>query len=697
MQLFKDLNRKLYIVFSIVALLLFFSNIAEAITVTSNLNPVKIRQRVSFSSIVTVAGAGSPSTLDVFADYGDGTKEVRVYTVSVGAAGPVNVSFNYTYSKPGAYHVRVRATIATPYAIVGSNPGVMTQQVGGPEITHMRLYFDNNKPEITIKKNQKSPKLFTKIIFRGSGQLKGHWEIDGKKRGHVHKYFAKGSSVIIKYPDIPSLPTFHYGTHKVRFVIDEPKMSINFPYAVYFITSDEKVELARINLIQPVEGEEIAYKPLTFKWDKSDMISLYLITIFSKTKKERIFSAYIREGEFKLTTKKLKSHMRPFEQYIWSVIGFNDKNEIIAESVPSLFSFNQETAFVPGQILFLTESTIAGEKIVQQVKEKYRLKILQTYFIETVGLQVTQFYSDQKTAGIISKLKQTKGVVSVQPNYIFKTMSEPMYGLQSIRKTIKIDPDIPFKGKGVTVAVVDTGVDLKHKDLKGAILSHKNFLPDSNYRSEIHGTAVAGLIGARKNNFGIEGFAPQSKIIALRACKQISKTQPRGVCYSLSIAKALDAGIQKKAQIINMSLGTSVKDILISKLIDKGSNMGILFVAPAGNSSEASMLSFPASHPKVISVAGLTEKGEFFPNAMVAKKSDFYLPCNNLFSTVPNNKHNFLSGTSLSSAVVSGLLVLAHEKNREMIAMDLRSFDGDINRWVNKFLMSKNIATTKKN
>lgn len=274
---------------------------------------------------------------------------------------------------------------------------------------------------------------------------------------------------------------------------------------------------------------------------------------------------------------------------------------------------------------------------------------------------------------------------------------EPMNELQSIRKIIKIEPAIPFKGKGVTVAIVDTGVDINHKDLSGAILSHANCLSNSEYRSEIHGTAVAGLIGARTNNLGIDGYAPESKIFALRACKQISTTQPRGECYSISIAKALDLAIQKGVHIINMSLGTNVEDQLISKLIDAGSEQGILFVAPSGNNSKIYELCFPASHPDVISVAGITEKGEFFPNSKVVEKSDFYLPYDNFFSTIPNNKYNFLSGTSLSSAVVSGLLALAYEKNKDMITKRLQSFDGDINQWVNKYLTSKNIATQEKN
>ncbi|MCK5100223.1 MAG: S8 family serine peptidase, partial [Desulfobacteraceae bacterium] len=402
-------------------------------------------------------------------------------------------------------------------------------------VNRIQLYFENNRPEITLKRNQKAPELFVKIDFSGKGYLKGYWEIDGKRRAYVYKQLSRGPYVTFKYPAIPPIPTFHYGTHKVRFVITNPVMNIDFPWAIYFVTSDtSKDEPVVIKLLQPVEGEEIEYKSLTFKWRPESKSTVYLISVFSKTKEKRIFAAYTRQGEYKLRSDVLKTRMRSGEKYLWDVIGFNEQNEITAESIPSAFSFNQETAFLPGQILFITKPTDQGQKTVQEVKEKYGFQILETYPLQTLGLQVTKFHTDKEIFGIISELEQKKGVVAAQPNYIFQTMSEPMNELQSLRKIINIDPDIPFKGKGITVAVVDTGVDLMHQDLKDAISFHTNCLSDSVYQPEIHGTAVAGLIGARKNGFGIDGYAPESKIFVLRACKQISKMLPRGECYSAS-------------------------------------------------------------------------------------------------------------------------------------------------------------------
>lgn len=238
----------------------------------------------------------------------------------------------------------------------------------GLEINRMQLYFENNRPEITLKRNQKSPKLSVKIDFSGSGHLKGYWEIDGQRRSYVFKHLAHGPSITLKYPDVPPIPTFHYGTHNVRFVITEPAMNINFPLAIYFVTSDEKRELAAIVLLEPAEEGEVAYNSLIFKWKSINKSLIYLISIFSKVEEKLIFAAYTRQGEYEIKPNILKLRLEPGGKYIWNVVGFNDQNEVTAESMPSGFSFNQETEFLPGQILFLPEQTDQGEDTTPEEK-----------------------------------------------------------------------------------------------------------------------------------------------------------------------------------------------------------------------------------------------------------------------------------------------------------------------------------------
>jgi hypothetical protein len=347
MQLLKNLNRTIYILFFIGAFLLFFTISAKAHTITSNINSAKPNQQITFSGNLTFDGSAGTAT--AYINYGDGTPEKIIFITLPGSPFSYAYSSTHNYLKHGTYTVMVRAVITSGAAIsTGPNPAIMIQGVKkGFEISRIRLYFENNRPEITIKRNQKPPKLFVKIDYSGERHLKGYWEIDGTRRSYVFKYLTKGPSVTLQYPDVPPIPTFKYGTHNVRFVITDPAMDINFPYGIYFVASDEKEELAAILLLQPAEGEEIVYEPLIFKFKPVSKASVYLVSIFSVANEKRIFAAYTRQGEYQLRLNILKSRMKPGDTYIWNVVGFNDNNEVIAESLPSAFSFNQETELLP--------------------------------------------------------------------------------------------------------------------------------------------------------------------------------------------------------------------------------------------------------------------------------------------------------------------------------------------------------------
>jgi PKD domain len=349
MQLFKYLNQRLHILFAVSAVFLFFSNQADAVTISSNSIIAKPNQQVTFTTVVQVT-VNSADTLTVDINYGDGTPDVEIYDTDPLSPNTVVIKSNHTYSRPGTYNVRVSASVGGAITIVGPTSATMVQTIDSLDINRIQLYFDNNRPETTLKRNQKAPKLYVKINYSGSGYFKGYWEIDGVRKAYVFKNLSKGPSITLKYPAIPPLPTYRFGTHKVRFVVTNPAMHINFPYGVYFVTSDEApAKPIEIKLLQPLGGESLAYNPLTFKWQPVGKSSIYLLSVFSKKKEERIFSAYTRQGEYELQPSTLKLYMQPGEDYLWNVTGYNDENEIISESIPSSFSFNQETAFIPEQ------------------------------------------------------------------------------------------------------------------------------------------------------------------------------------------------------------------------------------------------------------------------------------------------------------------------------------------------------------
>jgi subtilisin family serine protease len=215
-------------------------------------------------------------------------------------------------------------------------------------------------------------------------------------------------------------------------------------------------------------------------------------------------------------------------------------------------------------------------------------------------------------------------------------------------------------GRGIEVAVVDSGVDADHPDLAGQVDRVENLVDGRPWVAEAHGTAVAGLIAARADNHvGIAGIAPQARLLALRACWQATaRDSPASatgstLCDSLSLAKALQAALSSDATVINLSL-SGPPDRLLGRLIDRALEHGQAVVAafdgqlPDGG--------FPASHPGVVAVSDTA------PPA--GRSGVFSAPGRDVPVPVPGGRWAFVSGSSYAAAQVAGLLALVAQRQR---------------------------------
>ena len=344
----------------------------------------------------------------------------------------------------------------------------------------------------------------------------------------------------------------------------------------------------------------------------------------------------------------------------YGAVGYSGKLE------PSEEKKNTTAKHVPGQVVFLVNNDQSGRDALTRVAKKYRLAVEEQNPLSSLNRLMVVASARGDIAEVADALKKEAGISNPQPNYVFATMGEkdPLSSMQNLSAMLDL-PAVHGKatGKNITVAVVDTGVEVDHEDLRNRVIGHHNFVPGSSYRGEIHGTAVAGIIGAEENESGIVGIAPQVSLLALRACRQVGKTTATGECFSTSLALSLDAAIAAKVQVVNLSLGAYVNDSLLGTMIDTGHGKGIVFAAPVGNDPNAEKIAFPASHEKVISVAGIDEQGNPLPNKELASKANAVAPAAHLFSTTPGNNYNFLDGTSLASASVTGIVALALERH----------------------------------
>ena len=205
------------------------------------------------------------------------------------------------------------------------------------------------------------------------------------------------------------------------------------------------------------------------------------------------------------------------------------------------------------------------------------------------------------------------------------------------------------QGDGVHIAVIDTGVDTSHPDLKGRIDDMQNLVDDSaaSFNHDSHGTEVAGIIAADADNHqGIVGIAPKATLSVYKACWY--DTADAGArCNTFTLAKALAAIIDTDARIVNLSLGGPA-DPLLDKLLDQLLDQGRIIVTalpPSGN-----LDGFPDSAPGVIvvRVSGTSQA----PAGIVSA------PGTDILTTQPGGGYDFTSGSSMAAAHVSGIVAL---------------------------------------
>ena len=219
-------------------------------------------------------------------------------------------------------------------------------------------------------------------------------------------------------------------------------------------------------------------------------------------------------------------------------------------------------------------------------------------------------------------------------------------------------------GANVTIAVIDSGIDLKHPELAGAIADSFDAL-GSKDGPHVHGTGIAGAIVAHGR---LMGSAPAARILAIRAFG----VAPNGAeSTSFVVLKGLDYAVTHGAQIVNMSFA-GPKDGLIERGIAAAAAKGVVMVAAAGNAGPKSPPLYPAANGNVIAVGATDAQDRLFVASNRGSHIAVSAPGVDIFLPAPDEKYQMTSGTSFSAAYVSGLAALMLERNPALKPDDLR-------------------------
>ncbi|MCM3217860.1 S8 family peptidase [Niallia taxi] len=218
------------------------------------------------------------------------------------------------------------------------------------------------------------------------------------------------------------------------------------------------------------------------------------------------------------------------------------------------------------------------------------------------------------------------------------------------------------KGKGMKIAILDTGCDTTHPDLQERIIGGYNFTDDDNSNPDIytdyngHGTHVAGTIAAVENANGVVGAAPESSLLIVKVLNGQGSGQ-----YDW-IANGINYAIEQNVDIISMSLGGPDDVQALHDAVKRAVDNQILVVCAAGNEGDGrdttEELGYPAAYNEVISVGSVnfTRRSSEFSNSN--REVDLAAPGENILSTYLNGQYARLSGTSMAAPHVTGGLAL---------------------------------------
>jgi hypothetical protein len=307
-------------------------------------------------------------------------------------------------------------------------------------------------------------------------------------------------------------------------------------------------------------------------------------------------------------------------------------------------------------------------EFLRSMKERYGINRVADWPLSAVGIYCLVFESDgrRSTGSLINLLNKEAFIETAQAVQVFEVQqqndyNDPYLPLQHGFRTLQVAQSHRWaKGRGVTVAVIDTGIDLTHTDLSHNFHRQKNFVDKSErqFRSDIHGTAVAGIIAAAADNdTGMVGVAPNVTLFAMKACWQTTGGSSAATCNSYTLAKALNVAINSEVDVINLSLA-GPRDPLLERLLKVALNANIIVVGAIG---PAGSEMFPTVVPGTLAVA--TEDSDI----AIAVKA----PGRKVLATRPANNYEFYDGSSFSAAHVSGLAALVRELRENLSPAEL--------------------------
>ena len=218
------------------------------------------------------------------------------------------------------------------------------------------------------------------------------------------------------------------------------------------------------------------------------------------------------------------------------------------------------------------------------------------------------------------------------------------------------------QGEGVTVAVIDSGVDATHPDLTGSVLAGTETFGggtgDGHTDTVGHGTGIAGLIAGHGhgpgNSAGVLGIAPKAKILPIRTTSGIDSDPA-------AATRGIDYAVARGAQVICIALAGGESEGA-RRAVSSALAAGVVVVAGVGNKPGDLFVAYPAAYPGVVAAAGIDQDGNHADISVTGPEVVLAAPAVHVMSTRPNGSYNTGTGTSEATAIIAGAAALVRSR-----------------------------------
>ncbi|MEE0061248.1 MAG: S8 family serine peptidase [Acutalibacteraceae bacterium] len=336
----------------------------------------------------------------------------------------------------------------------------------------------------------------------------------------------------------------------------------------------------------------------------------------------------------------------------------------------------EELGFIPGEVLAVIKAGVNDEDVPDLINdERMSVTAVLPYSQDRKLIKIAVSLEDT-VDNAIEKLKLNENIEFIEKDqvytndyvlsdYIDDSEYENLYHLNLIKSIEAWKLIAQSDHEKIKVAVIDTGVDIEHEDLKNVInkdlsvrISVDGFVTPLKNDNGKHGTHVSGIIGAEaNNNVGIAGAGSAIDNSAIDLIGIGSDTGDGGTFSTFTVYRAIKYAVENGVRVINLSLGgSSDPNNIFSSAVELAVNSGCVVICAAGNENSTA-LNYPSDCEGAISVIALDEAGEKradFSN-YGGKTNKISAPGSPIYSSTPDNCYESNAGTSMASPVVAAV------------------------------------------